>query len=51
VLNGFGDALEVEAIRSSIERAHGVRAVYNSADMSQGVATCCGAAGGSRSMR
>lgn len=38
VLNGFGDALEVEVIRSSIERSHGVRAIYNNADVSQGVA-------------
>jgi 3-hydroxybutyrate dehydrogenase len=35
VLNGFGDAREIEAIRKGIERAHGVRAVYDSADMSQ----------------
>ena len=27
VLNGFGDAGEIEAIRSGIERDHGVRAV------------------------
>jgi len=36
VLNGFGDAGEIEAIRGSIEREHGVRAVYNGADMSKG---------------
>jgi 3-hydroxybutyrate dehydrogenase len=36
VLNGFGDAGEIEAIRSGIEREHGVRAVYNGADMSKG---------------
>jgi 3-hydroxybutyrate dehydrogenase len=36
VLNGLGDAREVEAIRGSIERAHGVRAVYDGADMSKG---------------
>src|ERR1700754_4014723 len=35
VLNGFGDAGEIEAIRSGIEREHGVRAVYNGADMSK----------------
>jgi 3-hydroxybutyrate dehydrogenase len=35
VLNGFGDAKEIEAIRSGIERDHGVRAVYNGADMSK----------------
>ena len=36
VLNGFGDAGEIEAIRSGIEREHGVRAVYDGADMSKG---------------
>jgi 3-hydroxybutyrate dehydrogenase len=36
VLNGFGDAGEIESIRSGIEREHGVRAVYNGADMSKG---------------
>ena len=36
VLNGFGDAGEIEAIRSDLERAHGVRAVYDGADMSKG---------------
>src|SRR5258708_30688496 len=35
VLNGLGDASEIEAIRNGIERAHGVRAVYDGADMSQ----------------
>ncbi len=35
VLNGFGDAGEIEAIRSGIEREHGVRVVYDSADMSK----------------
>jgi 3-hydroxybutyrate dehydrogenase len=34
VLNGFGDASEIEAIRSGLEREHGVRVVYNGADMS-----------------
>jgi 3-hydroxybutyrate dehydrogenase len=34
VLNGFGDAREIEAIRKGIERDHGVRAVYDGADMS-----------------
>ncbi len=38
VLNGFGDAGEIEKIRSGIEREHGVRAVYDSADMSKGEA-------------
>ncbi|MGO4851123.1 SDR family NAD(P)-dependent oxidoreductase, partial [Inquilinus sp. 2KB_12] len=36
VLNGFGDAGEIEAIRAGIEREHGVRAVYDGADMSKG---------------
>jgi 3-hydroxybutyrate dehydrogenase len=36
VLNGFGDAGEIEAIRGGIERTHGVRAVYDGADMSKG---------------
>jgi 3-hydroxybutyrate dehydrogenase len=36
VLNGFGDAKEIETIRSGIEREHDVRAVYDGADMSKG---------------
>ncbi len=36
MLNGFGDAREIEAIREGIERDHGVRAVYDGADMSKG---------------
>jgi short chain dehydrogenase len=36
VLNGFGDAGEIEAIRSGIERDHGVRVAYDGADMSKG---------------
>ncbi|WP_027555523.1 3-hydroxybutyrate dehydrogenase [Bradyrhizobium sp. Cp5.3] len=35
VLNGLGDAGEIEAIRSGIEREHGVRVVYDGADMSK----------------
>ena len=35
VLNGFGDAGEIETIRSEIEREHGVRAVYHGADMAK----------------
>ena len=35
VLNGFGEASEIEAIRASIERDHGVRVVYDGADMSK----------------
>jgi 3-hydroxybutyrate dehydrogenase len=36
VLNGFGEASEIEAIRGGIERDHGVRAVYDGTDMSKG---------------
>src|SRR5262245_26255383 len=36
VLNGFGEAKEIEAIRAGIEREHDVRAVYDGADMSKG---------------
>jgi 3-hydroxybutyrate dehydrogenase len=35
VLNGFGDASEIEAIRKGIEGEHGVRAFYDGADMSK----------------
>ncbi|MDA9499233.1 3-hydroxybutyrate dehydrogenase [Bradyrhizobium sp. CCBAU 11357] len=38
VLNGFGETNEIEAIRSGIERDHGVRCVYDGADMSKGEA-------------
>jgi 3-hydroxybutyrate dehydrogenase len=38
VLNGFGDAGEIEAIRSGIERECDVRVVYDGADMSKGEA-------------
>jgi len=33
LLNGFGDADEIEAIRRNLEREHGVRVRYSSADM------------------
>src|SRR5215472_6126694 len=36
VLNGFGDAGEIETIRKGIEREHNVRVVYDGADMSKG---------------
>jgi len=36
VLNGFGDAAEIEKIRTDIEKTHGVRAVYSGADLSTG---------------
>jgi 3-hydroxybutyrate dehydrogenase len=35
VLNGLGDAGQIEAIRSGIEREHGVRVIYDGADMSK----------------
>ncbi|MGY3574500.1 3-hydroxybutyrate dehydrogenase [Bradyrhizobium sp. USDA 4504] len=38
VLNGFGDADEIENIRSGMERDHGVRCIYDGADMSKGEA-------------
>jgi 3-hydroxybutyrate dehydrogenase len=38
VLNGLGDAGEIEATRSGIERKHNVRALYDGADMSNGEA-------------
>ncbi|MGF7205463.1 3-hydroxybutyrate dehydrogenase [Skermanella aerolata] len=38
VLNGLGYASEIEAIRSGIERDHGVRAVHDGADMLKGAA-------------
>lgn len=34
ILNGFGEADEIEAMRSGIERDHGVRAFYINADLS-----------------
>ena len=36
VLNGFGDAGEIEAIRRGVEREHDVKAHYDGADMSKG---------------
>src|SRR4051812_12296681 len=35
VLNGFGDANEIETIRKGIEGDHGVRVIYDGADMSK----------------
>lgn len=35
MLNGFGDADEIEAIRADLERRCGVRAAYSSADLSK----------------
>jgi len=35
VINGFGDAAEIERTRTGIESEHGVKAVYSPADMSK----------------
>jgi len=35
MLNGFGDAADIEKLRAGIEKEFGVRARYNGADMSQ----------------
>lgn len=35
MINGLGDAAEIEATRAGLERDHGVRAVYSAADMTQ----------------
>lgn len=35
VLNGFGDAAEIEAIRAELEADHGIKAHYNSADLTK----------------
>lgn len=35
VLNGFGDAREIEALRSDLEKRHGVKATYDGADMTK----------------
>jgi len=34
VLNGFGDAAEIERLRSGLETEFGIRARYSAADMS-----------------
>lgn len=36
MLNGFGDAGEIEALRAGLESAHGIKAAYSAADMSKG---------------
>ena len=33
MINGFGDAGAIEAMRSRLEREHGIKAVYSNADM------------------
>lgn len=35
MLNGFGDAKEIEALRAGLEREHGVKARYHGADMTR----------------
>ncbi len=35
VLNGFGDAKEIEALRAGLEKTHGVKAAYDAADMTK----------------
>ncbi len=35
MLNGFGDAKAIEALRSGLEAQHGVKVLYNAADMSK----------------
>ena len=35
VLNGFGDADEIEKTRAAIEKDHGVRAIYSGADLTK----------------
>ncbi len=36
VLNGFGDAAEIEGLRAGLSEEHGVEVVYSGADMSKG---------------
>ncbi len=36
VLNGFGDAAEIEGIRAGLSAEHGVEVIYSGADMSKG---------------
>jgi 3-hydroxybutyrate dehydrogenase len=35
VINGFGDAAEIEALRDKLEKAHGVKVRYDGADMTK----------------
>ena len=35
MLNGFGDADEIETMRARLEREHGIRALYSAADMTR----------------
>jgi 3-hydroxybutyrate dehydrogenase len=36
VLNGFGDAAQIEALRAGLAQRHGVQALYDGADLSSG---------------
>ena len=38
VLNGFGDAAEVEKVRAGLADKHGVKVIYDGADLSKGAA-------------
>src|SRR5690606_10050026 len=38
VLNGFGDAAEIEKVRAGLASEHGVRVLYDGADLSRGEA-------------
>ncbi|MDQ1758544.1 3-hydroxybutyrate dehydrogenase [Achromobacter xylosoxidans] len=38
VLNGFGDAAEIEKLRAGLVDKHGVRVIYDGADLSKGAA-------------
>lgn len=38
VLNGFGDAAEVETLRAALAQQHGVQVLYDAADLSRGAA-------------
>lgn len=38
VLNGFGDAAEIEKLRASLADKHGVKVIYDGADLSKGAA-------------
>jgi 3-hydroxybutyrate dehydrogenase len=35
MLNGFGDAREIETLRAGLEKSHGVKALYHGADMTK----------------
>src|SRR5207253_9908015 len=35
MLNGFGEAADIEALRSGLEKEHGVKVLYHGADMSK----------------